>query len=230
MNESSPASRTFFVHMGLFMIVLAVLGFGPFIYGRMAAGGEMGGALALHGITFTAWLVLFTYQASLVRTRNIKRHMMLGKLSLGLAAAMFVFAAITTVDVFARGESSATPFSPEQFIMLPLMDISLFVGLYTAAMLNRKKPEVHKRLMLLVGIMMMDPATGRLGFTLGFPPIGMLIHLGLGIAMCIYDRRALGSVHAVSKLAVGLIIVRYAAFFSVGPTTGWASFTHWLLG
>ncbi|SDD83940.1 hypothetical protein [Kordiimonas lacus] len=227
---SSQTGRRFYVGMGLALILLSILGFTPFMYARFASGGTMSMALVAHGISFFAWLALFTYQASLVRAKNLKKHMKLGQASVGLALIVLASGVVVTGEVFARGDASATPFSPEQFIMLPLMDITIFVVYYTLAIMNRKVPETHKRLMLLVGIMMMDPATGRLGFTLGFPPIGMLFHFGLIAAMCIYDRRTLGQVHKVSWVALAVLTARYAAFFIIGPTEAWAAFTHWLLG
>ncbi len=224
------AGRRFYVGMGTVLILLSILGFTPFMYARFTGGGQMSTALVAHSISFFAWLGLFTYQASLVRAKNLKKHMKLGQASVGLALIMLASGVAVMGEVFARGDASATPFSPEQFIMLPIMDISIFVVYYTLAIMNRKVPETHKRLMLLVGIMMMDPATGRLGMTLGFPPIGMLFHFGLIAAMCIHDRRTLGHVHKVSWIALPVLTARYAAFFIVGPTEAWAKFTHMLLG
>ncbi|MFC4348984.1 hypothetical protein ACFO5Q_14110 [Kordiimonas lipolytica] len=227
---TTQTGRSFYVGMGVALILLSFLGFGPFMYERFATGGEMSPMLAMHGVLFFGWLVLYTYQASLVRARNLRKHMVLGKASIALAIAMAVVSVVVTGEVFARGESSATPFSPEQFVMLPLMDITLFVVYYSLAVLNRKVPETHKRLMLLVGIMMMDPATGRLGLTLGFAPIGLLFHFGLIAALCVYDQRTLGRVHKVSLIAGLVLAARYVAFFAIGPTEAWASFARMLLG
>ncbi len=227
---TTQTGRRFYVGMGLALILLSILGFAPFMYARFSSGGTMSTPLMAHGISFFAWLGLFTYQASLVRARNLKKHMKLGQASVGLALIMLASGVAVMGEVFARGDASATPFSPEQFIMLPIMDISIFVVYYTLAIMNRTAPETHKRLMLLVGIMMMDPATGRFGLTLGFPPIGMLFHFGLIAAMCIYDRRTLGHVHKVTWIALPVLAARYAAFFIIGPTDAWAAFAHRLLG
>jgi len=227
---TTQTGRRFYVGMGLALILLSILGFTPFMYARFSSGGQMSLALMAHGISFFAWLGLFTYQASLVRAKNLKKHMKLGQASVGLALIMLASGVAVMSEVFARGDASATPFTSEQFVMLPLMDISIFAVYYTLAIMNRKVPETHKRLMLLVGIMMIDPATGRLGLTLGFPPIGMLFHFGLIFAMCMYDRRTLGQIHKVTWIALLVLAARYAAFFIIGPTETWARFTHMLLG
>ena len=229
MATNSVNSR-FYISMGFLLILLSILGFTPFVYERFASGGHMSPALAVHAVAFFSWLCLFCYQASQVRARNLKRHMALGKASVLLAAVMVVGSLVVTNDIFDQRSSSATPFSPEQFIMLPLMDIALFAAYYGLAFRARKTPDVHKRLMLLAGIMMMDPATGRLGLALGFPPIGLLFHFGLIVALCVYDRRSLGHIHKVSWIAGLVLAARYVAFFTVGPTEGWAAFSHWLLG
>ncbi|NVJ69679.1 MAG: hypothetical protein HWE08_04955 [Alphaproteobacteria bacterium] len=227
---SSKTGRTFYRNMGFVLLGLSVAGFLPFVLGRFQNGGSMSMALVVHGASFFAWLGLYTYQASLVRARNLKKHKKLGEASVGLALIMLASAIAVTLEVFARGDSSATPFSPEQFIMLPMMDTILFVVFYSMAIIERKVPETHKRLMLLVGIMMIDPATGRLGLSLGFPPIGLLLHFSLLVALCMYDRKSMGRVHLVSKIALVVLAARYTLFFTVGPTEAWAAFAHKVLG
>ena len=98
------------------------------------------------------------------------------------------------------------------------------------AFLNRRKAEAHKHFMLLAAVMIMDPAFGRLGGTLGNPLIGIALHFGLLAALIVHDRGKLGRIHAITKVAVLVLALRYAAFFLVGPTESWAGLAIWLFG
>lgn len=226
----SEQGRAFYVRMGLLYLVLLVAGFVPFMHQRFSAGGVMTPALVLHAVTYFGWFLLFPYQASLVRGRNLKRHMFLGQASLGLVVIMLISAALVTMEAFSGKSNGGTPFTPEHFIILPMMDAVIFPIVYGLGLLNRKVPEVHKHYMLLAGLAILEPATARIGLQMGFPPIGMLIHFGLLAIVMVRDRRVLGAVHKATYVVGAILVVRYCLLFALGPTEAWASFVHWLFG
>jgi len=221
---------SFYARMGMLLIVLVIAGFAPFVFQRLQSGGTMGLALAGHTVSYMGWCFLFLVQAGLVAGKNIKLHMTLGKSSLALALVMVVTAVLVTQQSFDRGSSGGTPFSPEHFIMLPVMDVLLFVGFYAAGMIKRKQALTHKHIMLFAGIMMLDPATGRLGLALGLPPLGLLFHFAVVALVWVHDRKTDGAAHTVTKWATLLLVVRYGLFFTVGFTDAWAAFAHMLFG
>lgn len=229
MNEVR-VSNSFYVRMGLVLIALIFAGFTPILKARFDAGGTVNATLVIHGILTLGWFVLFTYQASLVSLRKLKRHMTLGKVSVALAAAIIVTGVLMMQDSFDRGSNGGTPFSNEHFIILPFLDLVLFVIFYGLAFINRFKADTHKHFMLLTGIMIMDPAVARIGMTLGFMPIGLLLHFGLLAAVLLYDRKTYGYVHSATKIGFAGLGSRYALIFLLGPTEAWANFVQMLFG
>ncbi len=227
---NNKVSDSFYVRMGIVLILLIFAGFIPFITSKQGAGDTMSPLLMVHGILLLGWFTLYLYQASLIPKKNIKRHMALGKSSLILSAAIIITSFMVTQHSFDTGSSSATPFTPEHFILLPIIDIIGFIIFYSLAFANRKQASAHKHYMLLTGIVIMDPATARLALTIGFMPIGLLIHFGLIGAMIFYDRKTDNGVHIATKLGLGFLILLYTLIFFVGPTEGWAKFAHMLLG
>ncbi len=220
----------FYVRMGLVLTALLFLGFIPFVNARYTDGGSLSPLLMSHAILYFLWYVLYTYQASLIGVKNIKRHMKLGKYSAALAIAMVITGIMLIKLSHETASSSATPFPPEQFILLPMWDVALFTLFYSLGIKNRKTGENHKHYILLAGIAMIDPATARIAMTLGVPPIGILFHFGLVAAVIVYDKRVMGYIHKATKLALIMIAIRYLTVFVVGPTQAWSDILHSVLG
>lgn len=221
---------SFYVRMGFVLIFLIFAGFVPFIKMRYDTGGSMSQLFMVHGIFTLGWFVLFTYQASLVSLGNIKRHMTLGKASVVLAIAIVITGLLMMQDAFDRGSNGGTPFTQDHFILLPFMDVVLFVIFYSLAFINRHKADTHKHYMLLTGIVIMDPAVARVAMTIGFMPLGMVFHFGLLAAVALYDRKTYGSIHTATKVGLFGLVSLYGTIFLVGPTQEWAKFVHWMLG
>lgn len=227
---SNRVSDSFYVRMGFVLLILLFAGFVPFIMMRFETDGTMSSLFIVHGLLSLMWFILYTYQASLIPGKNVKRHIFLGKSSIILAIAMVITALMVTQNSFDRGSHSATPFSPEHFLILPMIDVVSFTIFYSLAFLNRKKADTHKHFMLITGILIMDPAIARLALTIGFMPIGLLIHFGLIGALILYDRKKDGSIHFATKLGLAFLVLRYGLVFLVGPTESWAKFVHMIFG
>ncbi|WCL54544.1 hypothetical protein [Gimibacter soli] len=221
---------TFYARMGIAMLLFILAGFGPYVMHRFENGVQASPVLVLHGVVFFIWICVFILQAHLVGAGNRALHMRLGAVSPVLAGLMIATSILLTVETFHTYNNNIPMLSREHFIILPLMDGILFTAYYTLAFVNRRRAEAHKHFMLLAAVMIMDPAFGRLGGTLGNPMIGIVLHFGLLVALVIHDRRKLGRVHMITKVALLVLTLRYAAFFLVGPSEGWAGFTAWLFG
>jgi hypothetical protein len=230
MSKNQTSKDSFYFKMGLLLIVLLFLGFTPYIKHRVDTGSGFSPTLIAHTITHLGWYVLFAFQAWLISNKNMKLHMTLGKASIGLAIAMTITGFLMMKGSFIAGSNGGTPFTTDHFIILPFMDLVVFAVAYPLAVINRKEPLTHKHYMLMASILIMDPALARIGLTLGFIPIGLLLHFSLIAVVAGYDRKTLGAIHTATKVGFGLLVVRYAAIFLVGPTEAWASFVHLMLG
>lgn len=113
----------------------------------------------LHAVVFVGWLVLFTTQVALVRSRRVDLHRKLGKMGAALAVALIVVGPVTALTV-ARAHFAARAETPE-FLSVELMDIFAFTVFTSTALLLRRAPDSHKRLMLLGLMYLSTPGFAR---------------------------------------------------------------------
>lgn len=219
-------SQPFFPIMTLVVIGFIFIGFtGGFITGRNSAGFPPSGALVLHGLATLSWFALTLVQATLIRQANFALHRTLGWASLGLALLIAVLGYFTVVGAVRNPAWSIGGFDNLGSAVFPFFDIVTFAILYALGLANRRDREAHKRLMVLAGVMMMDPAVARTaGILLGSEAMGLVIELAILAAFPIYDWRTRGRPHWATVLGVGLFVVCFALRLALGGTEAWAGF------
>jgi hypothetical protein len=115
-----------------------------------------------HGIVMTAWVLFFVAQTALIRSKNVKLHMTMGLAGIALAAVVVVVGMATAYDAQLVRHSAPPGANPHAFFLLPVSDMTIFVVLFTAAIIYRKRPAAHKPLMLLTAINFMPAALFRI--------------------------------------------------------------------
>lgn len=185
-----------------------------------------------HAIVMTAWVLLFAAQVWLVSAKRVRTHMKLGWAGVGLAVLVLVTGYLVSIG----GPSHLTAkdlggIPPLSFMIIPLMDLVLFVLFFGGAIALRKKPAEHKRLMILVAANFLPPAAARM-------PIAALQALGpwwlFGLptvfmaGVLIFDSIRNRKVNV--NLAVGTVIL-VASFplrLWAGGTETWLQIATWL--
>jgi uncharacterized membrane protein YozB (DUF420 family) len=158
--------------------------------------------LYLHAGLASAWLVLLLTQTSLARLRQIRLHKSLGYVGLVLGAAMPVITLATRYVVL----HAATPAEDEiVFTTVTVNDMLCFSTTFALAMIWRKKPEYHRRLIYIAAACLTVPAFARMPETLVIPPwwylyADVLIALGM-LRDLIADRR----IHRVYWIGLPLL-------------------------
>ncbi len=120
--------------------------------------------LWLHAALFTGWVAFFILQSGLVRTRNVRIHRTLGWLGAGLAAAMTVVGTVTAI-VMRRFHMRVEPpdvAGPSTTLIMSFFDIACFAVFVWLAVNWRRKPELHRRLMLIATISLTAAAFARM--------------------------------------------------------------------
>lgn len=201
--------RPRFFQIATALLLLAVLaGFAPTFFLRPITGyAPMHWYLWLHGTVLTAWFVLSLVQTSLVAARRTDLHRRLGVYGAWLAGAVVMVGtyaiwagphdAITGTNGFldpAAARMGGGPF------LNAIGGLSLFAIFVAAAIVLRRKVEVHRRLMLMASIAIIFPAAGRIpifmAVGLHLPVMAVAIvgggiaaayTLGLPIALLVYD-------------------------------------------
>lgn len=122
---------------------------------------EVSWAVHAHGIVYLAWCVFLPIQASLAkRAFNVHRAMGLGSLVIVAAMAATGFLVIgVKVQEALLGTGSAFW---KAFGIPIAAGLVLFLGFYIAALLNRGRPEWHKRLMICAAATVIAAGVWRL--------------------------------------------------------------------
>jgi hypothetical protein len=217
--------------MGLVLLALVVGGFAPQAFIRPGGVSAMPILLHVHGAVFFSWFALFCMQARLVGVGNIALHKRLGQLSMLLALTMIVLAYFVVRDAYARPDFSIAGMSGAASVMFPFTDIVNFAIAYGLALTYRATPFIHKRCMLVAGILMMDPAVARLVFTLGAPaPLILIIEVALFVALIAYDVKTRSRPSWPAMLGLGLYAAAMGAKLTLAQQPGWARFVEVLFG
>jgi hypothetical protein len=186
--------------------------------------------LHLHGLVFTSWLVLFVTQTTLVAARRTDIHRRLGILG-GVIATLMILIGVSTAVI--RAKQGATPvpgISPLSFLVIPFGDMFVFTILIGAAFYYRRRPDVHKRLMLLATISILAAAIARLPFAImqAGPPAFFGLTDVFVVACVVYDVVTLKRIHRATALAGLFIIASQPLRLLLGNTQAWLSFAAWL--
>jgi small basic protein len=169
-RDASP-NRARFFYSGAAVLLLALMFFGFqrfYLLGKAYPGRELTPPIRtliiLHGIGMSAWMLLFLVQPLLIVAGNRRVHMLLGRFSAGLAAVI-VFLGIHLGIESAR----VTPpdlrlwaLLPKQFMAVPIISIVIFGVLVAIGVWKRRRPEVHRPMMLLAVLAVMTPAMDRI--------------------------------------------------------------------
>jgi hypothetical protein len=236
-RATHPAAfdRVFYGTMSVLMALTVVAGFGSTYYFaggsmRTLSGGPITPLVHAHGILFSAWVLLFVVQTSLVATRKMAVHRRLGMAGAMLAAAMIVVGFRTAVTSAKQGNAPPGA-EPLAFLVVPLFDLVLFAGFVAAAVAMRRNREAHKRLMLLAYVSIITAAVARLP---GLLPLGPLVFFSLSflfvIAGILYDLWSRRRVHRVYVWGGGLIFISVPLRLAMSSTAAWRSFAGWLVG
>ena len=156
--------RRFYVGIALAIAITVFAGFAPTYYLRpWYQSTPLGGLRHLHGVVFTAWVLLFLVQSTLVSAGRVALHRRLGVAGAVLAALVVVVGTTTAVTQASEGRSPlGVP--PLSFLAVPFFDMVLFAGLAATGLWYRRRADTHKRLMTLATISLMAAPIARLPF------------------------------------------------------------------
>ena len=229
----------FYFYMALACMAVAFVGFAPTYWVPLANRSLSASPVVhFHGLLFFAWSLYFAFQSWLAASGKVVRHRTIGMIGVSLATAMTIFGFLVAVNAMKRSAAAGLTDDGIAFAIVPLSGILFFAVVFTLAIAAIRKPETHKRLMLLASISLLDAAVARWFLTflappgpLGPPPVPVTIppaivaYLLLVVAM-VFDWRTRGRLHPVYIYGgIALIAVKLLNWpISVTP------FWHWFAG
>ena len=160
--------RWFFTGMALVMLFTVVGAFMPSMAHPAGRRAPFSLLAAAHGIVFFAWLLIFLAQSLLVATRHVGWHKRLGLASIFVFVLMLPLGYETTIVMVRRGFDLSGDLGveiandPAHEAVFPLFNLLIFSVLVITAVAYRRRPELHKRLMLFANIELMPAPLAHL--------------------------------------------------------------------
>jgi hypothetical protein len=157
--------KYFYFAMSLLFPVIVVSGFSRTVNASLFhASPPRPLLLWFHGAAFSGWVIFFMFQSALVRTRNVRWHRFFGWFGAALGAAM-VPLGIATAIIMGRFDTYKLHLpDAEPFLIIPLFEIAAFGTFLTLAIMWRKKPELHRRLLFVATCLLLDAPFARFDF------------------------------------------------------------------
>ena len=147
--------------MALAVAGAVFVGFAPTFYLRPDSVAPLPRYLQIHGAAFTAWVVLFITQTTLIAAGRRQLHRRLGWAGAALAAVMVIAGSTAGVWSMQREVANGNADAAMTFLTTPFSAMLVFGVLVGAAVAWRRHPDTHKRLMLLATISLLDAAVAR---------------------------------------------------------------------
>lgn len=222
--------RWTFVGFAIAMIAVTIAGFAPSIVNPSRRLAPITFLVAVHGVLFLLWLLLFLLQASLAATRHVGLHWRMGVVAVVLLAVLVPLSYVVTVQMVRRGfdlsgdqMTRTDPLFGSIFNFVGLIEFALLAG---AALAFRRQTEIHKRLMLFANIMLMEvPITHLLGhFGLLSPPAvpaGTALFL---LSVVAWEYLSSGRVRPLTAILAASIFLLLPIQGVLGMTAAWHHF------
>ncbi len=226
----SPARRDRIFHTGMAVACLltAFVGFGPtYFFKPVHPSPPLSPLLHVHGLVFTAWLVLLIVQSGLVRADRVDLHKRLGIFGAVLAAFVVILGFMVAV-YGARSGASADGMVPLAFMIFPFGQTLMFGGFVGVGLWKRRQPELHRRLILLGTICLLTPAISRMVDKRSV--LAMFLTLIFVVVAMVHDWKSRRRVHPVYIWGGVILLLSGPVRAAIGNSAAWQSFAGFLVG
>lgn len=161
------ADRYFYSATGVIFLVLTFIGFHSFyMHGRGFREQPINPSIirldAVHGTAIALWFVLFLAQSLLIASRNRKVHMALGWSAVVLGpiiVGLGITVAFRSVKLTPNFVFFGMLYS--RFLLTMFAEMAMFTVFLTAGVLTRKKPRIHRTMMLMTSFALIPGALVR---------------------------------------------------------------------
>jgi len=212
------------------MMAMVIVGFWPSYFGPLLLRGNAirPVVIHLHGAIFIGWMALLLAQVAFAAMGRVGAHLKLGTLGIVYGSLVFVMGLVVSFAApilhVRAGEWDLD--RAAGFLPIPLGDMALFGGFFGYAIAYRRKPEMHKRLILLATLALVFAAFARMTFL--SPPVALAIWLSpllIAIAHDVITRRRVHPVYAIGLVILVVALLRFA----LAQYSGWLRIGRTLL-
>ncbi|HEY3949338.1 hypothetical protein [Phenylobacterium sp.] len=256
-RAKAAARPQFYFWMACACLAIAVVGFLPTYFVPMAQGRYAAPPIVhLHGMILFSWVAFFVFQSWLAARGKVADHRTWGLVGVSILTAM-VFIVVGVVSMRIRqasapGVPAAITDGVLGFAWVSISAIALVIPAFILAMVYVKRPEVHKRLLLLLTVSLLGAPIARWFLTFSAPPpapsgpplpadiaamaappamvavapalVGDILLL---IAMG-YDWRTRGRPHPVYLIGGAILVLQQLTQPQVADTAAWKAAAIWI--
>lgn len=236
-QSRAPARHGFYVWMSVVCAAVAFLAFLPTFFLPLVRGSfTRAPVFYLHLLLFYGWILFFMAQTWLVASGRQLAHREWGILGAALATGM-VFSVMTVVVVRLNEvpQIMEGPGSPS-FAWVDVSGMAFFTACVALGLGQTRRPETHKRLMLLATLSLLDAPLARLGVLFlpqDRPPASfleatwfVLVTVGLMIVPMVYDRKNRARMSRVYLVGVPVYLLLNLTWPLVWSTPAWLAVAH----
>jgi hypothetical protein len=228
-SVTRPRRRiSFFAAMSAAILLLVLAGFGPTLYFRAYFDvPAVPNYLLVHGVVLTAWFVAFCLQTLLVAFRRADLHRQAGVIGIVMGAGVVVVGLAVTPGILPTltGTGGDVTTSLPRLSRVFWADCGLllcFAVFLSTAVAFRRRPEVHRRLMLLASISLLAPAVARIGrwpMFIDIDQFSLWVLLLLLAAIGLHDITSTKRLHIVTLVGAPFFIIVRIVTTSFLPTS-----------
>jgi hypothetical protein len=206
-----PALHRAYLAATFVATAIAVVGFWPTYFGPLLSGTvDESAQIHAHGIVYIGWLALFITQVALAATGRVAVHMKLGRWLMGYGVIVVAAGLLAAWHGFGTVLEAEGARRAQTWVFGVLRELLFFVPFFAAGWIYRRRPEIHKRLMIVAATMLIVPAIGRMKF-LGTPvPLWEFMAVwGLPVYVAVvHDFTARRIVHPVYVIGIAAMLAQ----------------------
>ena len=227
----NTSERTFYAWGAAVIALTALVGFARTYYLKTAFDTPaLSTLLHAHALLMTSWIILFVTQTRFIAAGRTDLHRRLGVFGAALIVAIAIIGVLAAIESGRKGLTIGD-MPPLVFMVLPLGTVFVFVALAGAAILYRRRSDIHKRLMLLATLSILTPAIARIPWA-AFRAIGPPLFIGLTDALVIafvaYDTIRNRRLHPAFGWGTLFVLASQPLRMLLAHTSAWTQFATWL--
>jgi len=167
----------------------------------------------LHGVVFILWMFLLLVQSALVSAGNVKLHRALGTWGIAQGTATILLGLMMQLVASGRGHFAGRPAGTDG-LYLGLLAFFGFALLFTLAIRNRTRPDIHRPMILFAMLPVIPPGVNRfwanaLGLDDPVPTFWLYLTLwSMAAAILVHQWRRTGRIDRYSAFGAGWILLQ----------------------
>jgi len=240
-SDTQQRVRAFHFALAIACLLLAFTGFLPTYWAPLAQRAlHVDPIVHIHALFFFGWTVFLVAQAYLTVHGQLQRHRAFGVAGVALATAMVFTGVLMTIHSL-KHDVPIDAVTAKAFSIVSFSGIVFFAIVVALALANVRNPEMHRRLMLLATISIVQAPVARwflVAFrppdAIGAPPVAVTIPAALVIdllivAAIVYDAHTRGRPHRVWVIGGGCLLALQLLRLPLSTTAGWTAVADALL-